>query len=637
MNNIETYLEEVVRQKMFRLNDSVTVQKLAKTGILTEDHKVWILSDRDDTIKKLYESLLKTLEIPAISILDDLNKHIADLVESYRKEGITQGLTQVKRNLKCYCIRELIDQTTIVPYILSVKKDFNKRDIFHVSDGFFNHIDLLDLSANDILNATEHIISEIWGDGAVSYATKGMVLLGESKPDLAKETYKISLNRKGKINALIRCNLLLGLNASHSSWISSQLRNVISGNGQLFDFALFFTKVDNPNIEELESTYNALKQMAFEEDFFVNNLIGFKLCLLKHSISDAIKEEVTLEAKSLLRGEETEINVSSTILNNLWFLKLPSSTKLDLINEIHPSALKNVHHVLCHVLIELEIKDAFSFIRRIVEITKLQFDAHYFEYFWGRAEREKREEFEDHFLKFFLEEKGIFRFAASRILSELDNWRFSKETLLGLIETKQHQYCATVLYDISQPKSVFPLVIELRNSQYEFIRVFLIEKFKEYLWNYSITVIDELKLHLSESDAEDIELLSEIMEEDKIRNEYLNKKRSIKELNPYYNFEYSDYLKYHKLNQEKYNDFFSESMNDHEKNSFLSVISKVTIARGGGWRRESDEGIQRSPLNNVSLGGLQFSRDLMLDSSRFNWDMKEFYITDWNKLGKDDE
>lgn len=614
---------------------------LISNKILIEEKNVLVVADSKLFTEAFYRILASKLSFKQ-------NKDFLETMDFYErvnKEFIHEkktiiGLTKQLRNLLTFLIilanREYGE--SFEKYIVTLNKNGNWKYFYDFLTSFALALDKLSIPPPSLNRSLIHLYNqldtEVYYNFDLSELLKGIQEFcrinpaeGEKLLLLQKENEQLVIN--------IYSAILSGLYKSDRKSGIERLREVSKDQKDHISIAIIASSLNPENDEEAMNIIKLLKDINSDsEDFVIQlprvyvNIIRNENCSKKTTINTCFNS-----LQKILKTEHLGIKQ-----NTLWHLHFIDGHDGDLFrildslneHELDDSLLENVNHVLRKFE---DQKYYFQFLRRYSEKNGLKFDSKSFELSIIHFINANSPEFGNYLLRLLIDDNGLIRFTGHRILSHLciimslNNSRLDWN-ILSLLPIEQYKLWVSVLQNSLEPKYALPLLLPLRNSKNSLIVEQFSCKLEELVENYSSPVIEVLKEHLDLENRNDKNLLIRIEHKRREFSEYRNRKLGIKELDPSYT-----QTKLFEIYRENYSTRFSTNMDDSVKknSSILSMLTTVTLAKGGGWKHEKEG--QISQLSTFS-SSFQFPRFYYIMPEKFDFDNQIGYTENWDEKFK---
>ena len=259
----------------------------------------------------------------------------------------------------------------------------------------------------------------------------------------------------------------------------------------------------------------------------------------------------------------------------------------------------------------------FNLIRQAYTQKGIQVNIKYFESDLFLMHNKFPEEFETELLKLLTDEISAVRFAGLEVMKSKHNDVYSVN-LIRLNQAEQEIALKALVAFPINIEGLLPILIQLRDSEFEEIKTLLFEKMIELFNAYNKNLIVMIETLLDLEKKEDLNFIAKIKAEFKKYEKYHELKGNLHELDPYKNE--IDYLeKFYRIEQEHQ----AELMKKISEESFIRTIAKnIRILRGSGFKVEQNDNI--SMLGTYSTE-FPVDRRYFLNPEKYNWELQEFY------------
>ncbi|WP_346856925.1 hypothetical protein [uncultured Draconibacterium sp.] len=240
----------------------------------------------------------------------------------------------------------------------------------------------------------------------------------------------------------------------------------------------------------------------------------------------------------------------------------------------------------------------------------------------------QKKEFDRLLINLLIQNKPYYRFVGFDIynsITPLDGCYVFDFDILSLKPINQYKLWVSILVGYREPKSAIPSLLPLLNSKSSFVKEAFICKLEEYSENYGGGLTEVLKDKLDFNDTESRIVYERV---EKYMNDFfivnVKVKNDIKELNPQYsqNKIFKDFNKGYARSMGK----LMQKASD-DGNSFLNLITKVQLLKGGGWKMEGRDDI--SKLAEIS-SSYSLPRRCFIEPEHFDWEQSKELTRDWD-------
>lgn len=235
----------------------------------------------------------------------------------------------------------------------------------------------------------------------------------------------------------------------------------------------------------------------------------------------------------------------------------------------------------------------------------------------------KREEFEKELVGLLVEDFGLFRMWAVRILTtlQLRNRSGFSISLDQFDDFTKVKLVISITSDMAEPGKIVPFLIPLIRSDNEYIVELVMHRLEILTENYGTSVITTLEQFLNPAIATEQIHLERLRNRMNELEAVSDQKWKLKELDPRYtSFKYLS--QFRKSEGKK----MRKIMDAQPKNGFLSMIDTIQLMKGGGFKIGEKEGV--SPLSTLTTS-MSLPREYVVSPEQFDWERKILYNENW--------
>lgn len=245
------------------------------------------------------------------------------------------------------------------------------------------------------------------------------------------------------------------------------------------------------------------------------------------------------------------------------------------------------------------------------------------------ARSRNKPEFDKGLISVLIDDNGLVRTMSGRLLMKLGIGHHITGfqcNILTLSALDQYKLCLSLLEDFHEPKDIFPYIIPLFDSSYDLVKELTIHKVEIMAENYGSSVVKHIEDSLDALNPNHAEIIGRINLHYQEFNKQLEKKRGIKELNPYYT-----HYQYIKQFNELKDKEMRKSFDQAPKIDFLPG-DPIQLLKGGGWKSGDD-----SKVNQLSTfeSSMQLPREYLIAPELFDYEGMHAINENWkNKFDK---
>nr|WP_319997625.1 hypothetical protein [uncultured Draconibacterium sp.] len=617
--------------------EKIDIDVLQKSGIIKlQNNKIQILNYSLFGYKfyKIYENSLSP------ELTEDFSsfvKFVDQIEKEFKGDKFTSGFISLKKELWGIAILEANEmfQIEFVNYLNSLSFEKDQEEIFSFNEGYSIAIPYIQVETEAFYSNIKKLIQ--WTKSDADYNMPLGVLLKGIRdrffinPEFGLNCFRYTIAQKEfEIDSLIP--MISGLydklrlefynnhlkplleNQSYSIAIICGLANVQTITN--VEVQLFFQLIDKTDKQKSELLIY-LPRLIFailnsKEDSINSKDIGNSFKILE--------ELIDIDNPNLIHY----------ILRQLRFHDNHFAAQQDLIKKLIVKSHFQVDNYLNPINQILWNQKDVKFFGVIIELVASHHPFKSLSNFLSSSihefTRSNKSEFDKILVKVLIDDRASLRFVGKDIFDKVsqDSYTFDFN-ILELESINQYKLWVSILQTYREPKYVIPCLLPLLKSNSSFVKEAFTCKLEEYSENYGGGLTKVLKKKLDIEDKE----LNKIHK--RIENHldfhfktFITPKKEINELNPLYaqNKIYTDFNK-------NYFRSFGKQMKKHsdESNSFLNLISKVTLLKGGGWKTEGRKDI--SKLSKIS-SSFSLPRIYFIEPEVFDFENSRELATNWN-------
>lgn len=567
-----------------------------------------------------------------------LHALIAKKVEgAYKSEKRIRGITSLLREVWAIGIIHANNNRNIdfVDYINSLSLEDNKDEIFAFNEGYSRVLPYLKLEVEDFFKNAIQLIKWIESDAGYNMPLSSL-LAGIKKMVNKNKEYGIKLfeyiSNPNDYEVTFLIPVISGLYEKIGElFFYDHLENKLSSD--VFSVAIIsgLSNIEKLSNNDCEIFFEVYKKANKGNDNVILNLPRLLFSILKskdRSINPENSQTAFRYLNELLDNDNAKIIY--TILHKLGLLEdhveLCQTLIIDLIKKPHfkKEYLKQLDHVLWH------LKDVHFFEKVIYTISERL-------PFYGihkslpttisALRTSFKKEFDEVLVKLLTQEKASLRYIGQDVFRNfsLSGYTFDFN-ILELAPLSQYKLWVSVLQDYNEPRYSLPGLLPLLKSDSDLVRESFTCKIEDITESYGGQVIEVLKKHLPQNAPESITIIERI--ENYSREFFLNNiniKREIKELNPLFTHN-ALFIDFNVKSSRVFRSQFQKG--SESESSFLSMVSKVTLLKGGGWKIDGKDEI--SKLGRFS-SSFSLPRLYFIFPEKFDYELNTDKFTDWNE------
>jgi len=638
-------IKYVVEQKTFSFQESdvpFEFEELISQGVLKRQPNQIIVNDSHLFTQALYDyfssKLNFTLSDDFKTVVDFYNK----LQEDFKSEKkVIMGIAEQMRNLLMYLIKSVNKDfgVTFEDFALSLKKDDEDRFLYKFNSSFFKCIEELDIEADKfyptLIHLYEQVNSDVHYNMNLGELTKGIQCY--CRKDFNRGIELLELHNKNNTKPIVNIHAAILVGLYHNNRIE-EIKRIKELAKKEINHVSIACAISAFNPEGNEEGTNLLDILNDVKSTSVDYLVNLPRIYVNYLRNENITD-IDLTKRCFGKIQEllnlTHLRIKQTTLWELHFVDGYDEEVFKIVDSLNEAPFdENLNMVVNDVLTKIEDqKYFFQFLRRYSVNNKMKFESKKFEYPISKFKNDNPIDFSKNLIELLIDNDGEIRFIGKGILSHLrifihGNYQFEYD-ILNLPALEQYKLWVSIFQDSPEPKYSFPLLLPLRKSKYPFVKEAFICKLEELIESYTSSVVTVLKEHLDLTDNKDKKLLERIELKYEEFRKYWDKKVNVKELNPIYT-----QSKLYEIFQEGFGDSLSSSMEDsvEDNSTFLSMITTITLAKGGGWKHE--KGGQVSQLSTIGTS-FQIPREYYIRPEKFDFENRISFTDNWQNEFKE--
>lgn len=617
--------------------EGINVEILQKAGFLKlQSNKNQILNH---TIfgYKLYTTFVAKLSPELTKEFNSFIQFLEQIETELKEDKYTQGFFSIKRELWAIAILEAnsIFEIDFVDYLNTLNFEKDKEEIFSFDEGYSIALPYLEIEIEPFYSNIKQLI--LWTKSDADYnMTLGVLLRGirdrfYRNIEFGLKCFQYTINQTDfEVDSLIP--MISGLYDNlRLDFYNNYLKELFAN--QSFSIAIICGLSNVDIITEVEARlffqlYQKTNKDNSELLIYLPRLI---FAILKSKEIPNNSEYIETSFNSL--EELIDIDNPSLIqhiLNEIRFFENHITSKKDLVIKFIGKPHFQIENYLYSVnQILWKLKDVEYFgqiIDLVAQRNSFKPVSNYLSSSIHEFVNINKAKFDEILIKLLIDNRASHRFIGKDIFDKVsqDSYTFDYN-ILELENLNQYKLWVSVLRNYREPKYVIPCLLPLLKSESSFLKEAFTCKLEEYSENYGGGVIKILKKELDLNDNELNNIYKRIEKHLDIHfKTFISSKIEIKELNPLYtqNKIFLDFKK-------NYFRSFGKQMKKHtdESNSFLNLISKVTLLKGGGWKTEG-----RNDISKLSIISSSFSlpRNYFIEPEIFDFENSRELGIDWN-------
>ena len=378
--------------------------------------------------------------------------------------------------------------------------------------------------------------------------------------------------------------------------------------------------------------YSAIHTVCFTNIFSINHLNilfeiiyvleinegkSFKQIIFFFSriVEDQQLEEknINLASLKLLELSKSESpEIQCIVLNNIEFLGNIDRLKYEIMDNVNIENNNVLSFIKSTAYSFKNLDFFFRILRKCIVNLKSEFKTNEFQHSIRNALHQDSLNFERGIIKLLIDDLGIVRYAANRII--MQNSVSLNINLENYTEIQQQKMIEALFLHHTDHKLLISLLLQFRNTSYPSVMKLFLTQLNLLIFDYSGSAAEELKKGLD--DEKDKTLLDFIEQHKTALYNYIDAKSLIKEFSPQLSMAkmFTDFYS-------KFNEQSGESMMKAEEtsDSFFNHIPKVMVTRGSGFKISGgNTGV--SDMHTISVG-FTLPRSYFIAPEKTDWSL----------------
>lgn len=632
-------LKFIIEHKTFSFQEpdvSFKCDELITHGVLIRQSNQIKVGDSHLFTEALFDYFASKLNFTLNSDFKTAIEFYNKLQEDFKVERkVIRGITEQMRNLLRYLIKSINKEfgVSFEEFALNLKKDDEDSFLYEFNSSFFKCLDELEIQAENLYPIIIHLHEQINSDAQYNMnlgeLSKAVTHYCMQHPDKGVKLLELHHDKEHEPIINIHAAILTGLYKSNREEELIRIKVLAEEEINHVSIACAISAFEPESNSEAKNLLNAIDSIKSVADEYVINLPRLYVNFIDNvNVSDSeIQKRCFAKIQELL--EFDHLGIKQTTLWQLQVLKNHDEEIFKIVDSLNKAPFEeNLYKVVNDVLTRFnDQKYFFQFLKGYSVNNKMRFDAKKFEFPISKFKNENPSDFGKYLIELLIDNDAGIRLIGKRILSHLriiihGNYQFEFD-ILNLPALEQYKLWVSVFQDSPEPKYSFPLLLPLLKSKYPIVTEAFICKLEELIESYTSSVVSVLKEHLDLANEEDKKLLERIELKYDEFSKYWDRKINVKELNPLYT-----QSKLYEVYQEGFGDSLRSNMEDsvEDNSSFLSMVTTITLAKGGGWKHE--QGGQITQLSTIS-SSFQLPREYYIRPERFDFENKVSFTKNW--------
>ncbi|WP_338790924.1 hypothetical protein [Bernardetia sp. MNP-M8] len=510
-------------------------------------------------------------------------------------------------------------------YILSVKRNSKKEDIFSLSRNLHHILINVDFSKTEIVDIWNHFFIQMEQD--LSFFRVKDAIKSYSRQDercISLLDYVINNEIENKDDLII--SILLGLYEYNKDLVYQRIISLLQEPNDSHLGLHTLALMNYTSKVQFDYTFSLITNFKSVNN---NSVLSVTLFLIKNLNNKYILDYQTEKAWELINHySNSDSQVQNYILNILYNVKGYEDKKLEILLSMDFRKIET-YHSLNFLLDDFKNVDYFfAVLKKAMIDLKDDFTPKLFHSI-STFQRSEPKAFSKGLIQLLIDELGVIRFLANKVLSYLQShnkFNFSTD-LLQYSEREQEWLIASLSGMFTYPKDTLHLLLPLRNSKYSYIKDLLKAKIEVLINDYSDSIISIMENELDLNNTNDGFYLEEFKAiEQENQNSFL-KKIKVKEIISSHSHARL-YNLFNSKNDNKMAKEMEEGKKQHEENSFLKYFPTVVLARGNSYKFAENGRDKFVPLGKISAS-MTFPRSMFLNNDKYEYDANNEINQNW--------
>lgn len=538
--------------------------------------------------------------------LNDLQQARRNVIQAANKRGINSSTYQFGRHFtKDLIINSFCSSEGLAQEILALQK--GDPHIHLIAEPLFISLASLPVNIDLVYRMASYLYNFIYDDG-------GHIEVFSNIQKLATDHHKIvySLAKEEIQSPGFLANLLVGEHKNHSNYFWQELYE-LHAKGNVKEAITAVLNVTYKTKEEVDTAVSFLEKCAMT-DGYINELI-WAYCSL---INNTLLHDDTRKRYLLILEEQAKTKNALTlqlIIHNIRGLQVENTEKLKILTQMDFSIIGG--HMLGHAIEDFNASTFLEVLICVGLANGVAFRADDYQPYINKVFEREKTEFTNKLTDLLTHPTGQVRFAATRILQEINQDRFPpvfEITASDLSLQKQLILIYTLPIDVLKPKTVIYYLLQFRKVKNVQVQQEMVNELSLIVQDHLSSAMDAFRSILT--DVSDEKMLAIWEKYFKDLQDLIEARNKVRELDPNRNDAVNAAL-FDRLYKKRFQKQFTSSQNE---SPIFSLIHKVSIARGKYWKIG---GSDKAP-SELSLISSSFSwpRLMMLNPDEYEWRAK---------------
>jgi hypothetical protein len=545
-------------------------------------------------------------------------------VESYFPDGVLIGRTAFYSAFFRRCLILFVKENG---HLLQLAKLHTKadREIFRFQHGLSEALTDLDMTPKAVVELISWLYSEVKSDDPNVVDTNVIDLanslrkLCDSKPEIASALYGLIVLAEPVVLKSFHA-LILTSNYNHDPAFMAEMIALSSKEIYQATVVNSLINIDHKPGTPVQELIDVVENISDYNDDCLKELPIFYATMLKKvQPADTAQIQHCLDKLACLM--ENYPDLLGNVLFQMRFLTKYKEQVTEKIMRYIDSHELPEH--FCGMVADVFSKHDTSFffftvLRKIALKLKTKFEVGDLRNVIYLMRSANATDFDENLLKVIIDDEGIVRYTAMRLLTSLsmvDGIRNFSNDLHLFSAVEQYKIVMAITNDFHEPKYIVPLIAPLLDSKFDLVRELVLHKLEVMTENYftdiaHLSYIERIKNYTTEFD-------------DKLKTKWL-----VKELDPRY------------TQSKYYRQFFTQSNKQMQQsigksvkeNTFLAILGggdDIMLAKGGGFKMGARPEIQQ--LSTIA-SSMSLPREYFLSPEIYDWKTRVGILENWKEL-----
>ncbi|WP_052591915.1 hypothetical protein [Aureispira sp. CCB-QB1] len=342
-----------------------------------------------------------------------------------------------------------------------------------------------------------------------------------------------------------------------------------------------------PSTKELLYVYNLIKDHTSQEIEYIVELPMAYSNFMEHDFTTReLRDNVINEFKTLIIHDDTRV-VNAAIY---WISSITEyeEERIDFLFQLVQRDIPVDFRMYFRKFSDPSY--LFRFVQGYYLALKLSANIKLFKPAFDSLESKHPQKFYKNLTELISNDIGLIRKAGLDLITSKTSGAYNLDLLI-LDEKRQVIVIDALLSVPFQIEKTLPIVLQLRNSQFQIVRDFLYQNLKQLIFAYQGVIIELLESSLDKTVPSDLDLLSKIQRVWTKYKKILKTKKGLLELNPFINQK-----RYAEMYYREEREFNTEKTEEARKNSTMiqmGLVNEISVIRGCAFKSEGSNRITK--------------------------------------------